>query len=79
MNTINYTFPADVACILFYGDESGSSDDVVEEINDFIKNELNVGNISNGIPIDVTITPFFCTHNDLNRLGANCLEFTFEA
>ena len=69
---ITYTLPAFVTCYLFYGDESGISEEDKNMIDSFMKSE--------GLesPVSVSDYPFFAKYHDLpGCLPGDCLDFTF--
>jgi hypothetical protein len=78
MNTIKYTLPAFLACYLINGDNSGFEGDEQNEIDTFLQGENDKGNIINMIPLDCNDRAFFTNYNDMNNLGGDCLEYTFE-
>lgn len=72
MKTGIYTLPAHWASALINCDYSGMSDAEVKELNDWMEYAKP------GYCIDCGEESFFTWRNDVNNLGGDCLEFTFQ-
>ena len=71
METITYTLPEYLAPYLINGDCSHMTEEEINEINTWMQ-EVNPGSC-----VQCSEEGFFTWHNDLNSLGATCLEYTF--
>ena len=72
IKTITYILPEYFACYLVNNDPSGLMKGEQALIDAFIERE------NLGFCVGVSEERFFTHYNDYSRLGADCLEYTFE-
>jgi len=75
METVVYTLPSYYACAFYYGDYSGLEEQDIEEVEQFIKEKLEIYAVFNCVGVSEETE--FLHRNDMNNLGADCLEYTF--
>ncbi len=70
--TETYTLPKYYACYLMYGDFSGLTEDEIKQIDRFVEREKL------GWLVNISEESYFKHFNDLDNLGNDVCEYTFE-
>lgn len=77
MKTETYLLPSFYASLLINDDKTGYTDEEINEINNWIDAHIKPNHIFWGIDCDID-NIYFSWNNDLNNLGAEVCNFTFD-